>query len=263
MPFPFQDLSAPAIIPAAEQIIANLVHLEAAPNEAKLFELVTKVKADNTTVINSLQKKRSGEYTCEIAELVEILKEDFELFRDTAELRARKANANRERKEDISHNAFACVAIAELIQRHGRTVYHLSRPELIGQLASLIDELNMPEYYEFLTAGDLINEFMRFSESYQNLNHLLHLSSEQESAKNQIPSPGRARDALAVSLKDLHKFITIFARIGNEEYISILDKTEETLEKFRPLLNSKHKQSEDSEESAKIEIESTGADSDE
>ncbi len=246
MPFPFQELSPTAIIPAAEQIIANLVHLETVPDEAKLFELVAVTKEENATVINSLKKKRAGEFTSEIAEAVELIHEDFEIFRDTAKIRARKTIRDRGR-EAVSPKALACAKTAELIQKHGSIVYNLSRPELLGQMASMLEELETSDYQEIMTAGEIMEEFSALSESYKELTSLMHKSSEKESAKNLIASPGKARDALAITLKELHRFISTFARIGNPAYISILDKIEETLEKFKPLLNHKHQDTHEDE----------------
>lgn len=254
MSFPFSKLSPEAAVSAAEQMIDNMKHLEAEPAEERIFELVTNIQTETPKVTEAIGKKREGEYTEEIGEADDFFHNNFEVFRDSAENASRRGKKiARGRVISETNESIAGGKIAARIAKYGRYLHQLPRQEQVGKFDALIIEFDTPEVQAELTTANILPDYTAACDSHKYLKSVLIKSTDLESKKSQIACAGKAGRVLTRSLSDLYNVVGSLARIGNTTYGDILIHMDETLDKFRPMLN--HKPKKDEEESTSPDIE--------
>lgn len=245
MSFPFSKLSPAAAVSAAEQMLENVKHLENLPSEERIFELVTNIHKDKPVVIEALRKKRVGEYTQEINDHIDLFQKEYDIFCDAVDIAERRASRQiRGEAVTSTPESLACEKINAGIKKFGKDLNKLPRHELIGTFDAFIDEFTPHEMQDALTTATVSDDYTEVCNAHRNLKQLLKISAEAESAKSQILCAGKAGNALARSLSYLYEVIEVFANIGNAEYAGILNRMDETLDTFRPMINNKNREGE-------------------
>ncbi len=236
MAFPFSDLPAAATITTAEQMLAHLPTTEEGVVVAPVEKLAAHVLSEKDVVTISLTKKKSGELTGKMNSADDIYDDSFCFFRDAADLNSRRTSR--------AVMAKSSQIIADIIEKHGRTIHNLGRAEQIGKTESMIAEFLTPENQAHLNTSGLMADFEDTRENHNSLKALMEESANLESIKGNVIAPYKAGRALSKSLRDLYDVVEINARIGEPEFITTLDLFDESLKKIRPMLKSKSVDSE-------------------
>ncbi len=243
MTFPFSKLSPAATLSAAEQMLEHVKHLEALPSEERIFELVTNIRSEIPVVIEALRKRREGEYTVEINDHIDLFHNEYDIFCDAVNIAYRRAS--KKSSGQSTSDLIACEIIIAGIDKFGKNLERLPRHELIGTFDAFREEFIPEEMRNALNAIDVGDDYSAACQTHEKLKTLLKESSEAETTKSQILCAGKAGSILARSLGYLYEVVLVFAKIGNSEYNAILNRMDETLDTFRPMLNHRHKEDEE------------------
>ncbi len=237
MSFPFTKLSSTAVLTASKQILGTVEHLKI-ETEPRFSELLTAVESDTADLTNGINKNRKGELTEEIDVSNMRYIHDYDLFHDSAKIGARDTSIEVDGTIIPSSEAIAAEKIIE-IMGVVKPMSRLTRTEQLGLFSSQKKIFETPELQQVITDAAILPKYSKLCISHTNLNNLMKESAKLEFEKNMIPCSSRAKMTLALSLNELCRFVDLFAKLKNPDYMLISGKIEELLSKYRPMVNHK------------------------
>lgn len=240
MKYLFSKLSSVVLMTASEQITGSVIHLKV-ETEPRFSELLTSVESDTTNLKRGMNKKRAGEYTEEVDLGFLRFKHDYELLRDSAELKTRETEIEERGRVRSNPAAVAAETVLDSMVLD-KAISRYSKSALLGLFTSQKSVLDEPDLQQAISGAELGSKYEKLCTSHSKLNELMQESADLEAAKNQIPSATEAKQALVTSLNNLCRFVDMFAKLGNPDYSDVAEIIEELIIKLIPAVSHKHEQ---------------------